>query len=300
MKLNKKILLIGILFLILPNISSLIISEIMYAPTQSEYYNEWIEIYNDGSSDINLNNWTLCNDELLAGYVDYNDGGKLKLNDSRTLNAGEYAIITDGGSGTEVYGNFNVNANALVLHTDAASLCGGLINSGETIILKDQSGNLINSISYNSNLAYNNDKSLQICSASWIEETPTPGSVNKCQTQIPQNQTQNNTPTGNVSQTNNQTGWNTSTLIENETNGALSESGQKIISTGETIKEKESEIIILNTNSKDIKSSESTKKLDKNNYAKYLLSAFVFLLILLFLLKGKISRKKYKNEFKEE
>jgi len=78
------------------------------------------------------------------------------------------------------------------------------------------------------------------------------------------------------------------------------ESNFQTTSTANIIKE-EPGIIILNTNpdAKDIKSEETTKKLDKNDYTKYGLIVFGFLLALLFLLKGKISKKEYKNEFKE-
>ena len=50
-------------------------------------------------------------------------------------------------------------------------------------------------------------------------------------------------------------------------------------------------------NTEDIKSEENTEKLNKNDYAKYILIAFTFLLALLFL--RKIMRKKYKNEFQK-
>ncbi len=408
MNLNKNILLIGILFLILPNISALIISEIMYAPLESEFYNEYVEIYNDGESYIDLTNFTLCEDTLLSGYIDHGDLEKLKLNDSMILTKGNYAIITDGGSGTEVYSNFNANKNALALHVDGASLCGGLVNSGETISLKDSSGNLMNSITYDSSLANNNDKSMQICSNSWIEEEPTPGSANICQTQTPQTQNQTQTQTqnnqeNNLSSTNtkpaievnyplkaslnkefifkiklinfnqdnydikieifsngariaeimNNNQWKSTTYYLNEIINSNEEKGftMRVVKEFEnadiTIKIKDSnekietfqgynisinneelneayngtasgiiylnasptnqqnsqkennEINITNTNSdsKDIKSGENKIKLNKSNYAKYILTAFVILLILLFLLKG-IFKRKYKNEFK--
>ena len=53
------------------------------------------------------------------------------------------------------------------------------------------------------------------------------------------------------------------------------------------------------TNTEDIKSEENKEKLNKNDYAKYILIAFAFLLALLFLLKRKILKKEYKNEFQK-
>lgn len=404
MKLNKNILLIGILFLILPNISALIISEIMYAPLESEFYNEYVEIYNDGESYIDLTNFTLCGDVLLSGYIDHGDLEKLKSNDSIILTKGNYAIITDGGSGTEVYSNFNANENAPALHVDGASLCGGLVNSGETILLKDSSGNLMNSVTYDSSLANNNDKSMQICSNFWTEKSPTPGSANLCAEEIVNNISASNNSNSEESQNEsisptieatyplkaslnkefifkiklinfnqdnydvkieifsngariaeimNDDQWKSTIYYLNEAINSNEEKGftMRVVKEFEnadiTIKIKDSdekietfqgynisinneelneayngtdsgiiylnasptnqqnsqkennEINISNTNSdsKDIKSGENKIKLNKSNYAKYILTAFVILLILLFLLKG-IFKRKYKNEFK--
>lgn len=53
----------------------------------------------------------------------------------------------------------------------------------------------------------------------------------------------------------------------------------------------------INSETKDIKSENISKKLDKNDYAKYGIMGFCILLALLFLFKIKIPKKKYKNEF---
>ncbi|KHO54790.1 MAG: hypothetical protein QT10_C0012G0038 [archaeon GW2011_AR19] len=59
---NKNIfVLFGIVFIFLiGNVSAVIINEIMYNPVQNEHYNEWIEIYNEGGSNIDLTGWNLC------------------------------------------------------------------------------------------------------------------------------------------------------------------------------------------------------------------------------------------------
>ena len=401
---NKNIfLLIGILVLLLPNIYAVVINEIMYAPTQSEYYNEWIEIYNDGNSNINLNNWTLCGDELSAGYIDHADA-KLKLNNSIILSPGDYAIITDGGSGTEVYSNFNVNGNGIALHVGGSTLCGGLVNSGETISLKDNSGNIMNSITYDPNIGAKDDgNSLQLCNLAWTAASPTAGSANSCptnQTQTVNNQTitTNETTTttineisnpsigtnypekvalnqefifkiklinfdediydvkidilynGNrISEILNENVWKSTSYYVNDIISPNKEkeflvkitkefesaeitikikdssdktrifSGYLISKSNETINEMGEESIYQNpieeskpnddgtiiltgsatSNSKDIKSEENTEKLNKNDYAKYILIAFAFLLAFLFLLKRKIFKKEYKNEFQK-
>ena len=101
---NKNIfVLFGIVFIFLiGNVSAVIINEIMYNPAQEDNFNEWIEIYNEGGSNIDLTGWNLCGEEILAGYVKYN-AQPVANNQGLILLAGSYAVITDGGSGTEVY-----------------------------------------------------------------------------------------------------------------------------------------------------------------------------------------------------
>jgi len=131
------------------------INEIMYNPDDSmqceDAYCEWIEIYNPTEESINLSGWKLCGKKLLAGYINYTGGTTGDgpyLDKGMILSPKQYAIITDGGSGTKVYQYFNISDDALALHVNASSLCGGLSNSGETINLTDNLGNLIDSVTY--------------------------------------------------------------------------------------------------------------------------------------------------------
>ncbi|ODS36918.1 hypothetical protein BEH94_05890 [Candidatus Altiarchaeales archaeon WOR_SM1_SCG] len=158
------LILLLILFLLPPCITvsaNPVINEIMYNPLQSDYYNEWVELYNPKNYSINLTNWTLCGDALLPGYVNHGDG-EIYLNTSVTIPAGGYAIITDGSSGTDVYGNFNVNLNSFAFHVNSPSICGGLENSGETITLNGNN-NLIDSVNYAGYTSYanGNNKTLE-------------------------------------------------------------------------------------------------------------------------------------------
>jgi len=171
--------------------ASVIINEVMYNPDQcSDNYCEWMELYNDGN-DVDLTNWTLCGNNLLQGYV--NRSGFIHLNTTNILYSGSYAIISDGGSGTEIYENFNANNNSLALHVNVSSICGGL-TSNKTIILNDSSGMLIDSILINSSIGGDNDNnSLQLCSQNWTANYPTPGYQNNCTQQTPQeNETDEN------------------------------------------------------------------------------------------------------------
>jgi len=129
--------------------ADVVINEIMYNPTQSNYYNEWIEIYNNGTSDVNLTGWTLCGSEISSGYKNYSDGN-IYLNETMILEPNQYALITDGGSsGTEVYDNFNVNNDSIALHVNTTGICGTVLsNSGDELILNNNFGNLMDFVGY--------------------------------------------------------------------------------------------------------------------------------------------------------
>ncbi len=122
-----------------PATYGLVINEIMYNPDQcSDSYCEWIEVYNPTNQSIDLSGWYLCEDRLMEGYIDYPNGLLHSVNGMLIPSDG-YALITDGGTGTLLYTNFNASLDAIALHVDAGSMCGGLSNSGETITLSNGS-----------------------------------------------------------------------------------------------------------------------------------------------------------------
>src|SRR3989344_4842818 len=130
---------------------SVVINEVMYNPNDEwegneDNYNEWIEIYNKNNESVDLTNWFLCNNNLISGYV--NRSGHINLDTTMILEPNQYAIITDGGSGTEVYDNFDIDNNSLALHVNAASLCGDLGNKGDNITIKDSNRNILDFFNY--------------------------------------------------------------------------------------------------------------------------------------------------------
>ncbi len=162
------------------------INEVMYNPVQNDNYNEWIEVYNPSGNSIDITTgWTLCNDRILAGYIDRN--GNIYNYINSTIPANGYAVITDGNSGTDVYSNFNVSSSAIALHVDANSLCGGLTNTGGTIILKNSS-RIVDSVTYSNSWGANgNGNSLERTeSGNWAESLNiggTPGYQNSVYSQ---------------------------------------------------------------------------------------------------------------------
>jgi hypothetical protein len=164
--------------------ASLIFNEIMYDPIQDDSYNEWIELYNtDPNNSINLTNLSICGtistDKIEGGYIE--KGAMTASNNSgMILPAGGYAILTDGGSGTQVYDNFSIPSGTLALHVDGSSICGGLPNTpaspGKTISLFGPSSD---SVTYPAPTSPSEGKSYQKQpDNSWILAAPTPGVVN--------------------------------------------------------------------------------------------------------------------------
>src|SRR3989344_5477247 len=120
---------------------AVIINEIM-ADTLDDTNNEWIELYNNDSISIDVNNWLIgdnkSNDAIEGGLYD---------KEGTIIPAEGFAIITDDA--TRVYNNFNVSEDAIRLYVDDSSIGNGLGNDGETIYLYDFQGNLIDKKIYN-------------------------------------------------------------------------------------------------------------------------------------------------------
>lgn len=182
------------------------INEIMYNPVPSDTYNEWIELYNGGTDNISLENWKLCDKEILSGYIDRT--GTQYMNASLIIPPGGYALITDGNSGTEVYENFNVSKSATAMHVDAASICTGLTNTdGKPIELTDSTGALIEIITYDPSIgASGNGMSLERNSTGWFESLAdggTPGRENSINISLApaENETEPDEPTAPINET---------------------------------------------------------------------------------------------------
>ena len=124
--------------------ANVIINEIMANPIADESLNEWIELYNDGSNEVNVSGWIIGDDD----DNDTIEGG-LFNQEGTIIPALGFGIITDDS--TRVYNNFNVSDDAVRLYVDDSSIGGfGLKNSGETIYLYDNNGNLIDQVDYSS------------------------------------------------------------------------------------------------------------------------------------------------------
>ena len=169
-----------IFMLLLPSAAFAIrINEIMYnPPSKTDAYDEWVEIWNDGSQAVDMTGWRLCGTILKAGYVVAPRGDKPIHDTGMSLPANAYAIVTDGGSGSTMLDNFTVDGNALLLHVDAGSMCGVLNNDGDTVILTGTNG-VVDNVTY-TNIA-REGFSIEHNSTGWFESLVvkgTPGAVN--------------------------------------------------------------------------------------------------------------------------
>lgn len=173
------VILFSVIFL--PFISAeLVVNEIMANPSESEDYNEWLEVFNNGTEGIDLNKWSLCGSKLSWGYIDKSTG-ELKKTGDGLLIGGSYALITDGGSGTEVYNNFNVSEESLAFHTATGSLCGGLSNTEEEISLMGEEKEI--KLSYDGTLAEEGYSLERIENSSFKESLYPKGTPGKKNTQ---------------------------------------------------------------------------------------------------------------------
>ncbi len=149
---------------IYPVFAEIRINEIMADPSCSESYCEYVELYNNGVASVNVTGWKIS---------DNNEEDSLEGNSNDIIIAGNsFAIIVDSDS--RVYNNFNVG-NVTWVYTDDSAIGNGLSNSGETLTLKDENNNTVDSISYPSST---DGKSYSLINGSWQETEASPGKDN--------------------------------------------------------------------------------------------------------------------------
>ena len=119
-----------------------VISEVMFDPSGSEFYDEFIEIQNLGEEPVDLEGWRVGDeaetDEIVAR-------GKPAL-----LGAGAFGLILDAGYCEHSTRYDPLPEDALILTVEDATLGkGGLSNSGpERILLVAQSGDTVAAMTY--------------------------------------------------------------------------------------------------------------------------------------------------------
>ncbi len=134
-------------------------TEIYYDPIGTDTGHEFIEIYNDESESVDLTGWKLFEANSNHGLTAY--AGDL------ILESGEYAVIADQPA--------QLAADFSGIETLLDSVFS-LNNTGEALALKNQSGSVIDEVTYISSQGGSQDGgSLNKVSSSWVSRTPSPG-----------------------------------------------------------------------------------------------------------------------------
>jgi hypothetical protein len=167
---NFFLILLGLLFIPLFSSAEVLITEVMYDLTGDDKSREWIEIYNNGTSEVTIP----VGGENSAWR--FSDGTQHSFSASRgssKIIPGSYAIIVDNTSRfLSEWPNFNGTI------FDSSLSLNNMF--GELSLLSSKNGSVINKVTYYSNQGASGDgNSLQLQeNGNWIPATPTPGSKN--------------------------------------------------------------------------------------------------------------------------
>lgn len=235
-----RFLVIGICFLFAaPATQALQISEIHFDPDGSDTDREWIEVYNDGLSVIDLTEVKFFEANVNHGIDIFNQPNSTEKN----IAGGEYAVVVQN------IDKFKADFPTYSGKIFKASF--SLSNTGETLALKDKSGNILYSITYTES-----DK----------QAVPSPGQVNSGGTTSTNNNsntdssTTNATTTTSTSTSNNSSDQNTNGIINYFYKSYWPETEKIYVKAGENkVVMQGQEIVfspkVLDGNKKEIKST---------------------------------------------
>lgn len=153
------------LFLIINKVyADVYINEVAWMGTTVSSTNEWIELYNDGVNDVDLDGWVIVSDD-----------GSPNITISSATNSvvGEkkYYLIerTDDTTVPDVTADF------------VAAFGSGLSNSGEALLLKKPDGTIVETLDFKSGWPAGDNttkQTMQRVGSAWVTATPTPRAVN--------------------------------------------------------------------------------------------------------------------------
>ena len=116
----------------------MVLSEVMFDPSGSEYYDEYVELFNTSETEsVDLTGWSIGDEAELDGLVEAGDG--------MVLGPGQFGLILDSGYFEKSDRYDPLPEEALILTIDDKSFGkGGWSNStAESVILVDTEGNEI-------------------------------------------------------------------------------------------------------------------------------------------------------------
>ena len=140
-----------------------VINEVYYDAAGQEPQGEWIELYNNTPSPITLDNWSIA-DNYTARYPKSLD----KISSSSILPK-NFLIIA---SNEEVFRNLFPAFNGQIVVISDGKIGNGLSNTGDSLILKDKEGNIIDQISYGNDSSIHNPAIPKVKEGHSIERYP--------------------------------------------------------------------------------------------------------------------------------
>ncbi len=160
----KSIIVFFIVISSVVSVNAVYFSEIMYDPQGSDTSREWVEIYNDTNSSIDFTSWKFLESGTNHGITSYSGGSSLQ--------SGGYAVIADNPA---KFLDDNSSYQG-ILYDSSFSLS----NIGEQLVLKNGSGAIIDTVTYNPTLGGNDDGStLSKIDEVWVRGSSTPGETNQ-------------------------------------------------------------------------------------------------------------------------
>ena len=136
---------------------TLLISEVLYDPLGTEPNEEWIEIFNNASSPIELTDWTIS-DNMSTDVI----------SPTVTIPVGGCIVIA---ASEDFYTSYPDFTGAIVFIADG-KLGNGLGNAGDRLILKDDEGTVIDQMSYGTDTTAFDPACLGVAAGHSLERSP--------------------------------------------------------------------------------------------------------------------------------
>ena len=136
---------------------TLLISEVLYDPPGTEPNDEWIEIFNNTSSPMELTDWTIS-DNMSTDVI----------SPTMTIPAGGCMVIA---ASEDFYTNYPDFTGDIVFVADGR-IGNGLGNSGDRLILKDGEGMVIDRMSYGTDTTAFEPACLDVAEGHSLERSP--------------------------------------------------------------------------------------------------------------------------------
>ncbi len=153
-----RLIYLGLLILPMSVHAGLSISEVAWMGSLTSANHEWIELYNDGATSVEVDGWVL------------KDNLSLTIPLAGTVPAGSYIVL-------ERTSDASSPASAFLIYT------GALVNTGATLTLLDSAGGIVDQVVGGegwSEIGGNNEtkETAQYTSTGWKTGSPTPGAEN--------------------------------------------------------------------------------------------------------------------------